>query len=149
MMPVIRISDETYARLKKHAQPFEDTPETVIAKALTALEMVGVDVSVAVSTASEQRSDAPKLPQREFRYPLLMLLLRSGGRAAAKDVRAMLGPIMAPKLLDGDYENVSTGDPRWWNAACWERSDLVKEGLMRDDSDRGIWEISEAGKSLE
>jgi Mrr N-terminal domain len=48
----------------------------------------------------------------------------------------------------GDYESVSTGDPRWWNAVCWERSELVKEGLMRDDSSRGVWEISGAGKTL-
>jgi hypothetical protein len=150
MMPVIRISDETYARLQRHAKPFEDTtPESVILKALAALDMMDGDVPAPAKRASVKRDEAQKLPQREFRYPLLMTLLKFGGRAQAKDVRAVLGPIMAPKLSEGDYENVSTGDPRWWNATCWERSDLVKEGLMRDDSERGVWEISEAGKRLE
>src|SRR4051812_48495633 len=124
MMPVIRVSDETYARLKKHAQPFEDTPESVITKALNALEMMDGAVAPTSPVSATQRSDAPKLPQKEFRYPLLMTLLKFGGRAQAKDVRAVLGPIMSPKLSDGDYESVSTGDPRWWNAVCWERSDL-------------------------
>lgn len=149
MMPVIRVSVETYARLKKYAQPFEDTPESVITKALTALEMIDGAASPAPLASTAQRTDAPKLPQKEFRYPLLMTLLKFGGKAQAKDVRSVLGPIMTPKLSEGDYESVSTGDPRWWNATCWERSDLVKDGLMRDDSERGVWEISEAGKNLE
>lgn len=29
-MPIIRIDDEVYAWLQKHAQPFEDTPNTVL-----------------------------------------------------------------------------------------------------------------------
>jgi hypothetical protein len=148
MMPVIRISDETYARLKKHAQPFEDTPESIIVKALSALESVDGEVPTLTRTPSAPRSDAPKMPQKDFRVPLLMTLLRFGGRAQAKDVRPLLGAIVAPKLADGDYESVSTGDPRWWNATCWERNELVKEGLLRADSERGVWEISEAGKLL-
>src|SRR5262245_6352963 len=95
-----------------------------------------------------KRTGAPKLPQKEFRVPLLVILLRFGGKAQAKDVRRLLGPIMAPKLADGDFESVSTGDPRWWNAACWERSELVRDGLMRGDSERGVWEISDQGRSV-
>ncbi|WP_027584570.1 DNA-directed RNA polymerase subunit alpha C-terminal domain-containing protein [Bradyrhizobium sp. Ai1a-2] len=147
-MPVIRISDETYARLKKHAQPFEDTPESIIVKALLALEMMDGEFPLPVQPRATKRSDSPRLPQKEFRLPLLMTLLKFGGKAQAKDVRNLLGPIMVPKLAEGDFESVSTGDPRWWNAACWERSEMVKEGLMRDDSERGVWEISEEAKGL-
>jgi RNA polymerase alpha subunit len=46
------------------------------------------------------------------------------------------------------WSSRARSDPRWWNAVCWERSDLVKEGLMRVDSDRGVWEISDEGKNL-
>jgi Bacterial RNA polymerase, alpha chain C terminal domain/Mrr N-terminal domain len=149
MMPVIRISEETYAHLQRHAKPFEDTtPESVIIKALAALDMMDGDVPVPAKTSSPRRNETPKLPQREFRLPLLMAISKFGGRAHAKDVRALLGPVMAPKLLEGDLENVSTGDPRWWNAVCWERSDLVKDGLMRADSDRGVWEMSDEGRNL-
>jgi hypothetical protein len=149
MMPVIRISDETYAHLQRHAKAFEDTtPESVIIKALAALDMFDGDVP-SPAKAPIKRSEAPKLPQKEFRLPLLMTLLRFGGKAQAKDVRTFLGPIMAPKLREGDFESVSTGDPRWWNAICWERNDLIKEGLVRSDSERGVWEISELGRSLD
>jgi hypothetical protein len=149
MMPVIRISDETYAHLQRHAKAFEDTtPESVIIKALVALDMFDGDVPSPAKTPIK-RSDAPKLRQKEFRLPLLMTLLRFGGKAQTKDVRTFLGPIMAPKLREGDFESVSTGDPRWWNAVCWERNDLIKEGLVRSYSERGVWEISELGRNLD
>src|SRR5215831_8286954 len=146
MMPVIRISEETYARMKKFAEPLDDTADSIIARALTALDMVGGGDRP--TPAPIKRTGAPKLPQKEFRVPLLVILLRFGGKAQAKDVRRLLGPIMAPKLADGDFESVSTGDPRWWNAACWERSELVRDGLMRGDSERGVWEISDQGRSV-
>jgi hypothetical protein len=37
-MPSITISDQVFARLQNHATPFVDTPETVIVKALDALD---------------------------------------------------------------------------------------------------------------
>jgi hypothetical protein len=40
-------------------------------------------------------------------------------------------------LGDADYELVSNGDPRWWNAACWERDAMVKDGLLATGSKRG------------
>jgi hypothetical protein len=46
-------------------------------------------------------------------------------------------------LGDADYEPVSNGDPRWWNAACWERDQMVKDGLLATGSKRGYWELSE------
>jgi hypothetical protein len=149
MMPVIRISDATYAHLQRHAKPFEDSPESIIVKALTALDMMTTGESApAVRTDSNKRKDGAKLPQKEFRFPLLYVLLELGGSAPAKAVRERIEPLMKSQLGEGDYESVSTGDPRWWNAVCWERSELVKEGLMRDDSIRGVWEISESGKGL-
>jgi hypothetical protein len=148
MAPVIRISDDTYAHMQRHARPFEDSPDSVIAKALAALDMMTGEPPPAPRTQSTKKADGPKLPQKDFRVPLLLTLLKVGGSAAAKDVRSMMEPMMAAYLNDGDYESVSTGDPRWWNAVCWERNDLVKEGLMRDDSTRGVWEISENGKNL-
>jgi hypothetical protein len=149
MMPVIRISDGTYAHLQRHAKPFEDSPESIIVKALAALDMMNGDTPPpAVRPEQAKRKDGTKLPQKEFRLPLLMTLLKVGGSAPAKEIRTMLEPLMAHRLGEGDYESVSTGDPRWWNAVCWERSDLVKLGMLRDDSERGIWEISDAGRKL-
>ena len=156
MAPVIRISDKTWERLKTYARPLEDSPDDIVNKALDALDIANGKSTRTVRSStppvSKGRSRAPgkKLPQREFRRPLLELLLEKGGGASVKMVRELLEPRMAPLLSDADYEPVSSGDPRWWNAVCWERNDLVKEGLLRDDSERGFWELSARGhKELE
>jgi hypothetical protein len=70
----------------------------------------------------------------------------NGGKASVKEIRECLEPRMAPRLSSADYEQVSSGDPRWWNAVSWERNDLVKEGLLRGDSERGVWELSARGR---
>lgn len=52
------------------------------------------------------------------------------------------------QLADVDLESLPSKPTqiRWRNTAQWARNSLVKEGLMRDDSRRGIWEISDAGR---
>lgn len=148
MMPVVRIADETWGRLQGYARPFEDTPDDVIRKALDALDEQSGKAATpkpVPAKAVKKGRKGSKLPQKEFRAPLMRALLGLGGTAQASDVRDALEPTIKPMLLEGDLEPVSTGDPRWWNAVCWERSELVKEGLFRSDSPRGVWELSESG----
>ena len=95
---------------------------------------------------SRKSRPGDKLPQKEFRMPLLELMKDLGGKSSTKVIRQKLEQKVAPVLNDADYEAVSTGDPRWWNAVCWERNDLVKEGLLRNDSERGVWQLSEQGE---
>ena len=156
-MPVIRISDQTWERLKLHAKPLEDTAEDVVRRALDALEKPNEKSGLATTMpAPNSRPDGPrrksprgaKLPQREFRVPLLEVLLEKGGKANTKDIRELLEPKIAPRLSEADYQPVTSGDPRWWNAVCWERNDLVKEGLLRDNSERGVWELTQRGSEI-
>ena len=145
-MPVIRISDKTWARLKLYARPLEDSPDDIVQMALDALDAAnGKAAARSAAPKAQSRRAGGKLPQREFRRPMLEILLEKGGKASTKVVRELLEPRMASRLSDADYVPVSSGDPRWWNAVCWERNDLVKEGLLRDDSERGVWELSPSG----
>jgi hypothetical protein len=149
MVPVIRISDSTYAALQRHAKPFEDSPESIIVKALAALDaQQGINPPSKPSFVVKPLPKK-KLPQKEFRWPLLLTLLRLGGAAPVKAIRQEMEPLMAAQLGAGDYEKVSSGEVRWWNAVCWERNQLVKEGLMKSTSDRGMWEIGERAKKLD
>jgi hypothetical protein len=155
MMPVIRISEGTWEKLKAHAIPLEDTPDDVISRALDALEAAKPKSTAVLRTPrsgqreGEQAEPRPqrgtKLPQKAFRVPLLESLYELGGQAQTSQVRKIVERRMAPQLNKADYDLVSSGDPRWWNATCWERNDLVKEGLFRRDSERGVWELSEKG----
>lgn len=144
-MPVIRITDATWRRLQHHARPLEDTAEDVVSAALDALDRAK-GIAIKKTTPAKRHPRGKKLPQKEFRIPLMEVLLELGGSAVVKDIREALAPKIKPRLSEDDFQLVSTGDERWWNATCWERSDLVKEGLLRNDSPRGRWELSEHGR---
>ena len=152
MMPVIRISETTWERLKQHARPFEDSPEDIVKLGLDALDKLAghspKPVEKPLREAGRPRKDATgvKLPQKEFRKPLLQLLHQLGGSAGLGELREKLLPRVQSRLSEADYATVSTGEPRWWNATCWERSEMVKDGLLRADSPRGRWELSEGGR---
>ncbi|MFO7166894.1 MAG: winged helix-turn-helix domain-containing protein [Chloroflexota bacterium] len=55
---------------------------------------------------------------------------------------------MRDRLTEVDYQplNSDPSESRWRNAAQWARNAMVKEGLLKTDSPRGIWEISESGR---
>ena len=143
-------------RLKAWAEPLEDTAESALAKVLDAAEEAGkrprrvrsTTVSKATRGVRRRAASQDKLPQSEFRQPLLEVLYEMGGSVRVTDLRPVMKEKMISVLLSGDLERISTGDERWWNATCWERFNLVKEGYLRDDSPRGTWELSEAGMKL-
>ena len=156
-MPTIRISDETWNRLKNWAVPLEDTPDTAIQRVLDAAEghQTGGETQPTNNGApppkkplrrSARRGD--KLPQKEFRPALMWAVYKLGKSASKKQVCKYVYELVKDRLSETDYEPVKTGEARWLNAVCWERSNLVKEGLFRSDSERGMWELSEKGARL-
>jgi len=147
MMPVIRVTDATWERMKQHARPLEDTPDDIVRRALDALEGVSnIDKKNKPTIGRPKKSaSGKKLPQKEFRNPLLLTLEALGGGGSLDDVRKAIYPRIEDKLGPDDHYTVATGEARWWNATCWERSELVKEGYLRSDSRRGRWELSDKG----
>lgn len=89
------------------------------------------------------------LRTREEAYyrPILETLQELGGSAPMPQVLNRVLQKMKPVLRDVDYEPLASypDKPRWSNSAQWARNSLVKEGLLRSDSPRGVWEISEKG----
>lgn len=87
-----------------------------------------------------------KTPQEQYRLPILQALVELGGKARTGRVLDRVGELMAGLLNDFDRERLPQGrDIRWRNTAMWERLDMVKEGLLSDQSPNGTWEITEAG----
>ena len=89
-----------------------------------------------------------RTPDKEFRIPILQVLAEMGGSAKAGDVLDRLGRAMKPILKKVDYQPLAS-DPnnlRWRNTAQWARNTMVKEGLLKADSPRGVWEVTDAGK---
>jgi hypothetical protein len=65
-----------------------------------------------------------------------------------KSVLDKVGAIMKPVLKNIDYEALGSNaqNPRWRNAAQWALNIMVNEGLLKNGSSGGIWEISDKGQ---
>ena len=145
-MRTVEISQRTWDRLTVHARPLEDRAEDVISRALSALEReVQARATRPKETKPPKATTRDKLPQKFFRSPLLAALLECGGSAALQELKPLVEARVKEHLRNGDLEKVSTGDVRWWNAVCWERSYMVKDGLLKNDSPWGVWELSDVG----
>ena len=89
-----------------------------------------------------------RTPEDAFRRPILEALVELDGSAPIGKVLERVKGRMEGVLNPYDMEPLPS-DPRsvrWRNTAQWCRNTLVREGLMKNDSPHGIWEISEAGR---
>ena len=89
-----------------------------------------------------------RTPEDKFRIPILEALLELGGSAPMNKVLEVVERKMKGVLNEYDYKRLASEphEIRWKNTAQWCRNTLVREGLLRADSPRGIWEISEKGR---
>jgi len=89
---------------------------------------------------------------RETAYfkPILQVLNQMGGVGDMTDVLERLPKLMKGTLRDIDFEPLTADSevPRWWNTAQWAQSAMVQAGLLKADSPRGVWEMTEAGHKL-
>jgi restriction system protein len=85
-----------------------------------------------------------------FYQPILKVLNGAGGPAKVNDVLAKVEQLMREVLTQVDYEPLPSQPetPRWSNTAQWARNTMVKEGLLKSTSPRGVWEITEAGRQF-
>lgn len=83
-----------------------------------------------------------------FYLPILQALDELGGSAKMQSVLNKVHKAMKHILRDVDYEPLSSNPdmPRWRNTARWARNAMRQEGLIKDDSPHGTWEISDAGR---
>lgn len=84
----------------------------------------------------------------DYFLPILETLEEMGGRARASEVLERIRERMDAELSPVDLDAVPSDPrtPRWRKSAQWARYHMVREGLVKSDSPRGIWEISEQGR---
>lgn len=89
---------------------------------------------------------------RETAYfkPILQVLNQMGGIGEMSEVLERLPKVMKGTLNEIDYEPLAPNSevPRWWNTAQWAHSTMAQAGLLKADSPRGVWEMTEAGHKL-
>lgn len=88
-------------------------------------------------------------PQHAYRLPILRALVELGGRAPARAVLDRVYAAMKDRLSEYDLAPLPRQMRclRWRKAAEWACHSLRTEGLVRSDSPRGIWEVSQAGRA--
>jgi hypothetical protein len=151
-VPTIRIDDEVYAALQQRGVPFVDTPNDVLRRVLSlASRGPNDEATTLVKTSSTRRRldiEGPRrqTPHEEYRLPILRTLVALGGSGDVAHVIRRVGEGMKATLTRHDQEDIRSGMVRWEKAANWERFDMVREGLLKSDSPRGVWAISEKGR---
>jgi len=143
-VPRIEISPRTNERLFELAQSFEDTAEAVIERLLDEAEHPS-------KRSGEEAPPNPPvegelLPEGDYWLPILEILAERGGASRGRDVIEALGERLRSNLLPRDYEVLRMGEVRWRNRARFARLRMKEQGLISDESPRGIWEITEEGR---
>jgi predicted CopG family antitoxin len=141
MMPTIRVDEDVFEWLKSQAEPFVDTPNSVIRR------VAGLDgvMTQRRGQTAERAKPGELLDRHEYDQPILEVLARMGGSANGSDVIDAVGEIVADRLTPRDRDRIESGVVRWRNRAAWRRFNLVKQGLLKDESPRGVWELTDEG----
>ena len=114
------------------------------------LSKSNVEQGIAKANAREAfQPQAPEtpLPRQRYGLPILRSLVELGGSASTKQVLQRVFQLMneANELREIDKSCRSDGQFYWDNRTQDMRRELINKGLMKENSPRGIWEISDAG----
>lgn len=92
------------------------------------------------------KSNLPHTKKEVFRSEIIDALKVLGGSGTNVEVLKIIEERMKDNLLPGDFEKRSRGMLVWKNNVHWERNSMREEGILRSDSPRGMWELSEEFK---
>jgi hypothetical protein len=160
----IEIDQDVFEVLKERAEPFVDTPNSVLRRVLGLAEVENDASSssnrqspplTVIETPKRRRRDgrsrtkrAPAgslLPEAEYVAPILRVIAEKGGRAPAREVIDGVGVIVDERLTSLDKERMANGAIRWHNRVQFTRLRMVDQGLLKKGSPRGVWEITDEG----
>ena len=112
--------------------------------------LTGPDVDSEVEVeADEEISDEDGVftPVHAYWKPILQVLFELGGRGKRGPVVDAVGRKMKAILTPADYGKLpKSGWTRWRNRVAWQASNMRAQGLIKNNSPRGIWEIADAGR---
>lgn len=163
MMPTIRVDQDVIQGLKELAEPFDDTPNTVVRALLELAKSAGIrkasDLAARISpgpdtsTAEKATEQKPArrgslTPQQTYEAFLLHVLgTKFDGSAHKHEVTKAVVELMTTRgfINAAELERVSTGETRADNTVAWARNNLKERGLIKRISIRGIWELTPEG----
>ncbi len=90
------------------------------------------------------RVNEPHFMKGELALILIDVLRHLNGSASKKAIEREIERRLQSGFNPADLETVGEGIPRWKKNVQWARFDLVERGIMKENSQRGIWELSES-----
>ncbi|MEN6444897.1 MAG: winged helix-turn-helix domain-containing protein [Candidatus Cloacimonas sp.] len=82
-------------------------------------------------------------PKNTLIKAIVQVLEEMGNSGYIREIHNKLEDVLANVLNSEDYEIDSSGQVTWHHQVDWVRLDMVKKGILKNDSPRGIWELSE------
>lgn len=172
MAQAIEIDDEVFERLKDEAEPFVDTPNSVLRRLLglgqgtadPSVEPVSKEMSPVRSNGRATKKSAGRstktrggkggkrvpagsiLSEEAYELPLLAALADAGGSGTSRDITEAVGATLDGRLTGLDRESLKSGGIRWENRIQFVRLKLIERGFLEKDTPRGTWAISDAGR---
>lgn len=133
----LEVPNKTLVILQYLVDEFEDILEDL----KTYLGSFGADGR---NKVRRKRTRGQKTSYEVLREMIIKVLKKNGGNAHISDVMNDLEKQLAGKLLPKDLEKRKNGQLVWQNNVQWERHRMTKEGILKSNSRRGYWELSEA-----
>ncbi len=168
MSPSVDLDEDIYEYLKSEAEPFTDTPNTVLRRLLhldgaseADAQQRGGDGAAPrreagsrakkrggtrKSTGRTRAASGTLLPEQRYELPLLRALIEAGGEAPYREVLESVGRALSDEFMPADHETLASGSVRWHSRLQFVRLRLVERGEMDREAPRGIWRITEAGR---
>lgn len=109
----------------------------------------GWDCDVWVNDYFLEKKMKDQIPNQKEVAPVLLLALHKlGGSAHRRKVFEMVRELLhLPKEIL-EFKTEGTGWPIFEVNIGWARNDLKNRGFLKNDSPRGVWELSEKGKDI-
>jgi hypothetical protein len=168
MSPSVDIDNDIFEYLKSKAEPFTDTPSSVLRRLLdmngsaapteqSVARTPGVPATSvparapkrAKGKASNGRTRAASgtlLPESAYEGPLLQALADVGGEAPYRDVLEAVGRQLEGKLMPADHEKLGSGGIRWHSRLQFVRLRLIEREELDREAPRGVWRITDKGR---
>jgi hypothetical protein len=165
-MPEIHIEDDVFEGLQTLAKPFVDTPSTVIRRLLEDRKVLSksgdgepssLDAASEANVASKGRFDPSNKGQDRSTcltvqqvcetFLLYVLLTEFEGKAKKAEATQAVVKLMTTHgfFKPADLEQESSGETKAEYIVSWTRNALKDTGMISQDSQRGIWELTSKG----
>lgn len=161
MMPTIRVDDDVFQGLKSIAEPFTDTPNTVIRRLLTEIGVLQKSTKRVDDAVTAQNKTTINLQSHEKKdtttsltlqpiyetFLLHVLCEKFKGHAGKHEVTKAVIELMQSRgfINSADLKRVSTGETKAENTIAWGRNALKERGLISRNSPKGSWELTPKG----